>query len=73
MQIEKSILPAKRFNVIKYFLSDGNWFVLRPSGTEPKMKVYISSHDRSKCCSEKRTNDIKNFVLNIVMWTKKSF
>ena len=28
-------------NVLKYTLSDGSWFVLRPSATEPKAKVYI--------------------------------
>lgn len=27
-------------DVIKYTLSDGSWFVLRPSGTEPKLKIY---------------------------------
>ena len=28
-------------NVLKYTLADGSWFVLRPSGTEPKAKIYI--------------------------------
>lgn len=28
-------------NVLKYKLSDGSWFCLRPSGTEPKLKVYF--------------------------------
>ncbi|KAA8998006.1 phospho-sugar mutase [Paenibacillus spiritus] len=29
-------------NVLKYLLSDGSWFCLRPSGTEPKIKVYFA-------------------------------
>jgi phosphoglucomutase len=29
-------------NVLKYVLADGSWFCLRPSGTEPKIKVYFS-------------------------------
>jgi phosphoglucomutase len=29
-------------NVLKYTLSDDSWFCLRPSGTEPKIKVYLA-------------------------------
>ena len=29
-------------NVLKYLLEDGSWFCLRPSGTEPKIKIYFS-------------------------------
>jgi len=28
---------------VKVVLEDGSWFAIRPSGTEPKMKVYIES------------------------------
>ena len=35
------LLPQS--NVIKYYLNDDNWFVLRPSGTEPKLKVYYGT------------------------------
>ncbi|WP_373232258.1 phospho-sugar mutase [Cohnella sp.] len=33
-------LPAE--NVLKFLLADGSWFCLRPSGTEPKIKVYFA-------------------------------
>ncbi len=29
-------------NVLKYRCADGSWFCLRPSGTEPKIKVYFA-------------------------------
>jgi phosphoglucomutase len=29
-------------NVLKYVLEDGSWFCLRPSGTEPKIKMYFA-------------------------------
>ncbi|MGB9693472.1 MAG: phospho-sugar mutase, partial [Fervidobacterium sp.] len=28
-------------NVLRFFMSDGSWYAIRPSGTEPKLKVYI--------------------------------
>ena len=34
-------IPAS--NVLRYFLEDGSWFAVRPSGTEPKIKFYFYS------------------------------
>ncbi|SFF24449.1 phosphoglucomutase [Paenibacillus catalpae] len=34
-------------NVLKYMLADGSWFCLRPSGTEPKIKVYFAVRGQS--------------------------
>ncbi|NBD26738.1 phospho-sugar mutase [Paenibacillus glycinis] len=34
-------------NVLKYMLEDGSWFCLRPSGTEPKIKVYVAVRGQS--------------------------
>lgn len=38
-----------RENVMKFLCSDGSWFAVRPSGTEPKIKFYysIKSTDRA--------------------------
>jgi phosphoglucomutase len=36
---EKIELPQS--NVLKYFLQDGSWVCVRPSGTEPKVKYYF--------------------------------
>jgi len=34
-------------NVLKYILEDGSWFCLRPSGTEPKIKMYFAVRGES--------------------------
>jgi phosphoglucomutase len=33
-------IDLDKSNVLKYYLDDESWFVLRPSGTEPKLKIY---------------------------------
>lgn len=37
--VKMSALPKS--NVLKYFLADESWLALRPSGTEPVIKVYV--------------------------------
>lgn len=34
-----------RENVMKFLGADGSWFAVRPSGTEPKIKIYYSIKD----------------------------
>ncbi|OPA75687.1 phosphoglucomutase [Paenibacillus selenitireducens] len=34
-------------NVLKFMLEDGSWFCLRPSGTEPKIKIYFAVRGQS--------------------------
>lgn len=36
-------LTTPKSNVLKYFLADGSWLAVRPSGTEPKIKFYIAT------------------------------
>ena len=41
-------------NVLYFELADGSSFIVRPSGTEPKIKVYLMVHDIDKArCDEK--------------------
>jgi phosphoglucomutase len=39
-------------DVLKFILTNGTWFCLRPSGTEPKAKVYISVMANSKASAK---------------------
>lgn len=35
-------IDLPKSNVLKFILEDNSWFVVRPSGTEPKVKIYAS-------------------------------
>lgn len=46
--------PMKGSNVLYYELADGSTFIIRPSGTEPKIKIYILVRGaNADACSEK--------------------
>ena len=50
----KAEMELKGSNVLKYKLADGTDLVVRPSGTEPKVKVYILAQGASRAeCAEK--------------------
>lgn len=53
-------------NVLKFIWNDGSWIAVRPSGTEPKIKVYYSVQDASRENAEKRLADIKEIIGNII-------
>lgn len=42
LDYEQGLDGLPRENVLKFLLEDGSWFTLRPSGTEPKIKVYFA-------------------------------
>ena len=43
---EKSMMELSGSNVLRYELADGTTILVRPSGTEPKIKVYILTQGR---------------------------
>ncbi len=53
-------------NVIKYYLNDNMWFVLRPSGTEPKLKVYYGVNGTSHADADSKLEALSKEVLAIV-------
>ncbi|OBA02461.1 phosphoglucomutase [Paenibacillus polymyxa] len=52
-----------RENVLKFLLEDGSWFCLRPSGTEPKIKVYFAVRGSSLPDAEHRIGQLIEAVM----------
>ncbi len=61
---EAIILPQS--NVLKYFLSDGSWVCVRPSGTEPKVKYYFGVKAATQQESDEKLELLKESFLDIV-------
>lgn len=53
---ESILLPKS--NVLKYYLEDGSWVCLRPSGTEPKVKFYFGVKGTSLADSEQKLEQV---------------
>lgn len=49
-------------NVLKYILKDDSWIAVRPSGTEPKIKIYYSIKGTDKAEAEKELEEIQNAI-----------
>ena len=54
----ESVINLPKSNVLKFILENGSYFVVRPSGTEPKMKVYLAVKSTGL---EEAERDIANF------------
>lgn len=50
-------------NVLRYTLDDGSWFCLRPSGTEPKIKVYLAVQGETGEEAERKLAELEQAVL----------
>lgn len=53
-------------NVLKYLWQDGSWMAVRPSGTEPKIKVYYSIQDKTKEQSQARLDSYRKIMSAVI-------
>lgn len=53
-------------NVLKYIFNDGSWMAVRPSGTEPKIKVYYSIVDENKAQAKTRLDALRNIISSVI-------
>ncbi|KRL04830.1 phosphoglucomutase [Liquorilactobacillus oeni DSM 19972] len=63
---EVSRIELPKANVLKYILTDGSWIAVRPSGTEPKIKLYLATEaqtqEKALLKRKKFEDEIRDFV-----------
>ena len=62
--ITKTGLPQS--NVLYYELEDNSWCCIRPSGTEPKIKLYMGIKGSSQEDADSKLEKLKNAMLEII-------
>ncbi|MFV0381122.1 MAG: phospho-sugar mutase [Breznakia sp.] len=49
-------------NVLKFYLEEGSWIAIRPSGTEPKCKFYYCVKGNSLADAHEKANQMKKYM-----------
>lgn len=55
-----------RSNVLKYYLEEGSWIAIRPSGTEPKCKFYYCIRGESEAQAQEKTAAMQKAVAELI-------
>ena len=58
----KGIDGLPKSNVLKFILEDGSWVAARPSGTEPKLKIYMGTFGENINESNEKSDAIKKYL-----------
>ncbi len=67
LDYSKGIDDLPKENVLRFDFKDGSWTAVRPSGTEPKLKIYFSVKGDGKETAESRKTLIHNMLTDIIM------
>lgn len=57
---ESEAIDLPKSNVLKFIFADGAWLVLRPSGTEPKMKMYLGVAGAGRAATDTRLAELES-------------
>ena len=58
----KGVDGLPKADVLKFFLEDGSWVAIRPSGTEPKLKFYIAVKGIDENEATNKLNNINKYI-----------
>lgn len=62
----KSVLDLPKSNVLYYEMKDSSWFCIRPSGTEPKIKIYFGVSEATYENASKKLDNLKECVVEVI-------
>lgn len=62
---KESKIDLPKSNVLKFIYAQNSWFALRPSGTEPKLKIYYSTTGKTKEEALKKMEELQAAVAKI--------
>ncbi len=63
---EEGFGTLPKSDVLKYIFDDGSWVAIRPSGTEPKIKIYYSIKEADRDKAEERLEKIKSEIKTVL-------
>ena len=55
-----------REDILRYYLDDGSRVIIRPSGTEPKLKIYLDTQGDSRREAETSLTDLESALRSLV-------
>ena len=63
---EETTTGFPKSNVLYYELEDNSWCCVRPSGTEPKIKLYMGIKGISEEDADKKIEELKHAMTKLV-------
>ena len=65
----KGVADFPQDNILRYYLNDGSRIIVRPSGTEPKVKVYLdttgTTREAAEAALEDLETDVRDFLASL--------
>ncbi len=63
---EKNTIDTEKTDAVRFQFDDGCWYTLRPSGTEPKIKLYVYTRSDKREQADAKLKEIESTVLDIL-------